>query len=431
MKTVIYLFLFVALLAGGCTKNNSGNPAPDPNAPILDAEQTGWERVARVPLSTPPGNGFANSMTAHDLQLSGSELRVLYEELRSLSGGMPEMYKATAPAGGAATVAPLRFTVRQRAVGTTTDYYNFFFFKPGSYEAYHGLNTFPSGNLSVATSQVFTETGQPYQTGPLPCHLNGNGGTFSGAAPRMLADGSVLYSQGRTGGSGNGTYWWQWLAHYKNGVWLRAMSQGLSAYTPHTTTAFEAVQMPNGRFYGAVQAYERVAIADTGRRNTPGSQPLLPALAAGTFAGHQGSEHDNVVTKIVGNTILFAVWNPRAEPIKFSAYRWTQGSTVVEQLYANAALPISSRIRSECQLDENGAVGFFATNATPSGLPGMALMRADQRGVLPLSKPVNLKDFYAFSCPRYLNGQWYAALGPTTLLTGPGPRNLDLVRLRP
>ena len=170
-----------------------------------------------------------------------------------------------------------------------------------------------------------------------------------------------------------------------------------------------------------------VAIADT-LRNTHTSYHTLPVRAFTTYVGYQPA--DNIVARVVGNAIVFTTWNIDNGTATFSAYRCTEGTPTVQRLYANVVLPVTAAFQSEVQLDDNGAAWFFANTTTPSGLPAGALMRVDAVGMTPVSQAVNLKGLYKFTAPRQLNGQWYAALGPTFALTGAGNRNMDLVRLK-
>ena len=418
------LLPLLLLAVAACKKNDPAATAtPDENAPILNADQTGWERVGRVPLISPAGIDFANAMTAFDLQLSGTDLRVVYRENRNLSGtDAPAMFKATVPAGGVGTGVALRLTDRQPNSGGSTTYNSTYFFKPDSYEAYQAQSASSYSSGSVATTQVIGETGQ------VLCTLNGNGGTFSGATPQMLADGTVLVSNGTfRSGTANGAVWCHWLAQFKGGRWLQAISQGTYGYSPHLTYSFQAVRMPSGRLYGATVLDDGVAIADT-MRTTPTAYHSLPVRAFTTFAGYKPGDH--IVARVVGNAIVFTTWSIDSGSATFSAYRWAEGASTVQRLYANVVLPAIGALQSEVQLDDNGAAWFFANTTTPSGLPAVALMRVDAAGMTPVSKPVNLKGLYSFTAPRQLNGQWYAALGPTFALTGAGNRNMDLVRLK-
>lgn len=421
------------LVVGGCAKKESDAAAPDPNAPILNANDTGWERVVSIPITAAPGINNSNSMTLVDLQLTGSEVLALYSEFTNLAGNLPtSQYKARVPLSGAAVISPLpRLDASTRDVFGGDNYLNSFFFQPGTFDAYRGRISGGTGLGNFGASEVQAESGQRYSTGSFPCLLNSIPGYFYGAPAQLQADGTVLFSRGFTE---NG-HWQYWLAFYQRGRFLRALTQDRGRGTSPLATAFQAVRLPSGRLHGALITEDKVAITDTIRRALPTGNPTLGPIVTATFPNHRAGA--GLLAKAFGNSLVFVTWGEA--PYRFSAYRWQEGSASIQQLYANVALPETTLPLSpvltqpfiNAQLDANGGLHFFAKLPNAAGAVGTALVRVDASGAQPVSKLLNLKDLYAFSGLRLLNGQWYAGLGLTIDNAVVPGRRLDIVRLRP
>jgi hypothetical protein len=408
--------LFVAAACSSSTDSaDSGNP------PLLDPS-SGWQRVGRVPMTIKT----SNAMTAVDLTLSADgQVHAMYTE-GSLASSTGSFFNCEFAPGAAPKITPL--LMGEATSGGGTDHDNSFFFLPGSGAGFHALNTYPHGNLAVATSEVRRDDNSVF----LP-PFQGNGGTYSGALPQMLSDGSLIYSTGRAGGGVNGPYWWQWLVFYdaKTGATTRAITQGLSEYTPHTTIAFRAARLPSNKIYGALTSYDDVAIATVGPPKQVGEDSTLERVASATFAGHAPA--DTLLTRTVGDSLVFVTWNAHLDAVQtFSGYRWKEGTTTIEQLYANVAAPSrvfgpSEELAKTVQLDDKGDVWFFGAVAEGSEQK-VALVHVGAGVSTIVSRPA-LGGTLNIGALRLLGGQWYAGVGPTSNNMAEGGRYLDIVRL--
>jgi hypothetical protein len=367
---------------------------------------------------------ISNSMTAVDLSLVDGQVHAMYHE-GTLTSSLPTFFKCGFPPGAPADITPLKMS--RVPDGDAIDHDNEFLFAPGSATGFHALNTFPHGNLAVATSEVRRDDEtvfvQPFQ---------GNGGTFSGALPDILSDGSVIWSTGLASSGINGAYWWHWLVYYqaKTGVMTRAISQGLSQYTPHATTAFRAARLPSGTIYGAMTTYDDVAIATIGTAK-PGEIPPIDRIATATFPGHVAA--DTLRSRVVGDSLYFVTWDTHADKQAFSGYRWKEGTTNIEQLYANVAVPTQvfgppEDLVENAQLDDKGDVWFLGAVTDGTG-QSVVLMHVGAGVSTIVSRPA-LGGTLTMSALRFLGGEWYAGVGPTSNKKD-GKLYLDLVRLTP
>jgi hypothetical protein len=367
---------------------------------------------------------ISNAMTAVDLSLVDGQVHAMYHE-GTLTSSLPTFFKCGFPPGAPADITPLKMS--RVPDGDAIDHDNEFLFAPGSATGFHALNTFPHGNLAVATSEVRRDDEtvfvQPFQ---------GNGGTFSGALPDILSDGSVIWSTGLASSGINGAYWWHWLVYYqaKTGVMTRAISQGLSQYTPHATTAFRAARLPSGTIYGAMTTYDDVAIATIGTAK-PGEIPPIDRIATATFPGHVAA--DTLRSRVVGDSLYFVTWDTHADKQAFSGYRWKEGTTNIEQLYANVAVPTQvfgppEDLVENAQLDDKGDVWFLGAVTDGTG-QSVVLMHVGAGVSTIVSRPA-LGGTLTMSALRFLGGEWYAGVGPTSNKKD-GKLYLDVVRLTP
>lgn len=406
------------LLVSACPSCSSGEGSADAaNPPLLDTS-SGWQRVGFVPVT----GKLSNSMTAVDLSIFEGQVHAMYRE-ETQHSSLPTFFKCGFPPGAPADITPLN--MGPRVSGGGTDYDNEFLFAPESATGFHAVNTYPHGNLAVATSEVRRDDEtvfvKPFQ---------GNGGTFSGALPDILADGSVIWSTGLSSSGANGAYWWHWLVYYeaKTGVMTRAISQGLSQYTPHATTAFRAARLPSGKIYGAMTTYDDVAIATVGTAK-PGEDPPIDRVAAATFPGHAAA--DTLRTRVVGDTLYFVTWDTHAEKQTFSGYRWKEGTTTIDQLYANVAVAAQvfgppKDLVENAQIDDKGDVWFLG--AVVDGTSQSVVLQHVGAGVSTIVSRPALGGTLTMSALRLLGGEWYAGVGPTSNKTD-GKLYLDVVRL--
>lgn len=414
--------LVVPFLVVAAACSSGADSADSANPPLLDPS-SGWERVGRVPMTLKT----SNAMTAVDLALSADgQLHAMYTE-GSLASNTGSFFSCEFAPGADPKITPL--LMGEATSGAGTDHDNSFFFLPGSGAGFHALNTYPHGNLAVATSEVRRDDNSVFLP-PFP----GNGGTYSGALPEMLSDGSLIYSMGRASSGVNGAYWWHWLVFYdaKTGATTRAISQGLSEYTPHSTIAFRAARLPSKKIYGALTTNDDVAIATVIPPKNVGDDSTLDRVASATFPAHAPA--DTILTRTVGDALVFVTWNAHLDAVQtFSGYRWKEGTTTIEQLYANVAAPSRiigppEELAKTAQLDDKGDLWFFG--AVEEGREDVVTLMHVGAGVSTIVSHPALGGTLNIGALRLLDGKWYAGVGPTSN-NMTDRRYLDIVRLTP
>ena len=440
------LMPLLLLALAGCKKDDPGSSTPDPSGPILDAAGTGWERVASIPVLAEVHSAF----TLQDLQLSSGGLVALYAQ-RTISSPYPDLqnlYKASLAQGAA--------TVYRLPALNPADYTCFF--KPNSFKAFGWTARYFN---RTATPAVVPETGPTQNVATEPYLLFDALGAYESgyyldaagtrvdhiSVPEVFEDEAVLYSGGGTSRVTNNISFFinsvQQLHYYKNGKWVQAVggaSVSSNATVPPAgfTSVFRAVRLASGQLHGISLNYNGVSILDTTARPNRNSTAGMAVVASSAFANFP--PQNSLMTKVVGNTVLFASWSGQGTsnaPYTVNTYRWREGSTTIERLVTNVAVPVSINIAPASvapvrgngigQLDDNGNLFFLgAVDAAGS----VALVRVDPSGVSQASRPFALENGFLLGALRLINGQWHMGVGPAIGNTH-ATAHLDIVRLRP
>ncbi len=428
MRTLYIIGVLLCITFFSCKKKTD-----DPSAVTNQygdaylSASSGWQRVATVK------NSSKYSMRAYDLQIDGSNARVLYSEGFTANGAdIQTYYKAQYALGSnteaAITKLPDDYTLYIQN-NSQLDYQNIMpQFQPGTFNTeylcfYHYYSSAPFVNLNdnnlkqVTTDQVNSPT-QTFKNLP-------NGDILGGDVANTRACVAEYYTRSNN----------SWKAYYANAY------DGSAAYTHTPFILADGTLLSFRLYYKTGKAY--LAIADFTNANYPASgfanrvveehtefAPNIPDLNSIFF------NPTNVVaytTEANSVTIVMQHKDILGQTSTLSAYKWTEGATTIQKLYSGVSISnelvtmLLRRNEIGCTIDGT----LYAILSTGTGFHLSLTNSGGEKSYGAASNNNGGNYVLTLNRLRYYNGSYYAVLAPTQGGTSPDAQHMDIVKLTP